>query len=651
MSLLESAWNRTYGRNRITRKCHEDRVLFYDTNNQGIFAKLKYFGYTAKTYLRERKVVFPEYKNQYLNAKHRQLILENDVISFDVFDTMLLRPVCRPTDMFYFLEHINGIPDFRNIRIKAEQYARINANKSNGEINIYDIYEVVHKWCDLDIDTGVKQEIDLETNLCFANPYVFELYQYAIENGKEIIITSDMYIPTEDLLQLLKQKRYENIAKAYVSCDEGVSKHSGLLPKKIKQQYSQKKILHIGDNKNSDCKMWKNCANDTILLSNVNDIGMKNRLYAGTTVQGSVYAGIVNAHLYNGLNKECENPYFEYGYVYGGILTLGFCQWLQEVVQKENVDKILFLARDCKIIKEVYDNEYSKEDTSYFLTSRMALLPVLCKYSFDAFVDEAFKMRLLDERMTIRQTFEDLDLESVISELSIKDADMYIDTNSWSDFKKKLYKIKNSIQNQYSEKYNLLKQYVSEQIGNNKKIAIVDLGWRGSSILYLKYMIEKEFMGTSVVGAMFGSADVSMVRMRCSDSNMYSYLFSPNDSRYLEVNGSIMLNAEERLYLEYMYTDVINSVIGYATAEDGGISVVGENKNIDGNNKMVSAMHEGIRAFVRDYKNCTVTLGVNIALGQEIAYTPMYRLLNEKKALKKIFANFKEKKSTIHGFM
>ena len=365
-----------------------------------------------------------------------------------------------------------------------------------------------------------------------------------------------------------------------------------------------------------------------------------------------MYAGIVNAHLYNGLSSECKSPYYEYGYVYGGILTLGFCQWLHNIAQKEKADKILFLSRDCKIIKEIYGKEYPDNNSTYFLTSRIALLPILAELFFDTFVDEAFKLRLFEENMTVQDAFKDLDLESVLEGFSTDDGykKSRIKQKDWDDFKRKVYSVKSDIQKAYDDKYKLLKSYISLQIDVAKRITIVDLGWRGSSILYLKYMIEKEFPETSVIGAMFGTADYSIAKMRTCDATIHSYLFSPNDSSYSEIGGKAMINADERLFLEYMYTDVINSVIGYAYAEDGGVYDIRENKSIDDNNTMVAAMHDGIRMFIKDYNERLGSVKDIIVLNKEDAYMPIYRLLHNKK-FKKLFRNYKEKKSTMHGFL
>ena len=47
-----------------------------------------------------------------------------DVISFDIFDTLLLRPFSEPSELFYFLGIEFSCPDLRRIRQEAESEAR-----------------------------------------------------------------------------------------------------------------------------------------------------------------------------------------------------------------------------------------------------------------------------------------------------------------------------------------------------------------------------------------------------------------------------------------------------------------------------------------------------------------------------------------------
>lgn len=68
-------------------------------------------------------------------------LITYDVISFDIFDTLVLRPFDNPKSVFMLIGQKLGVSGFRNIRINAEKEARDikEAEFGNREINIYDI--------------------------------------------------------------------------------------------------------------------------------------------------------------------------------------------------------------------------------------------------------------------------------------------------------------------------------------------------------------------------------------------------------------------------------------------------------------------------------------------------------------------------------
>ena len=74
-----------------------------------------------------------------------KLIDSNNVISFDIFDTLLLRNVYKPTDIFRILSKIAfekyNIEDFYSIRVVAEKKSRTEEN--NNECRFDEIYKKI----------------------------------------------------------------------------------------------------------------------------------------------------------------------------------------------------------------------------------------------------------------------------------------------------------------------------------------------------------------------------------------------------------------------------------------------------------------------------------------------------------------------------
>jgi len=180
---------------------------------------------------------------------------EYDVISFDIFDTLILRKVNRPTDLFYQIERETGQPGFHDKRVQAEMDARQRASKVNGEVDIFDIYRELSQHSVLDVEQSVKKEFEAEKKSCFANPAMEDVYRLLVEKGCRMIAVSDMYLPGKYLRQLLDECGFGNIEQVFVSCDYGVGKSDGALQKRVQSEFEERlRFIHIGDNFESDVK-------------------------------------------------------------------------------------------------------------------------------------------------------------------------------------------------------------------------------------------------------------------------------------------------------------------------------------------------------------------------------------------------------------
>ena len=203
----------------------------------------------------------------------------------------------------------------------------------------------------------------LEMDFCYANPFMLQVFEALRRMGKKMIVVSDMYLPRDFLEALLEKNGYGGIEKLYVSCEYGKSKADGALFELIKGEYPGTTVIHVGDNEHSDKKMAKKNGFESLFYPNVNRMAVLLRPYDMSPVIGGAYRGIVNNHLYQG-NMSYSREY-EYGFVYGGLFVLGYCQFIHEYCVNEKIDRLLFLSRDGDILKQVYDQLYPEDGTSY----------------------------------------------------------------------------------------------------------------------------------------------------------------------------------------------------------------------------------------------------------------------------------------------
>jgi len=420
-------------------------------------------------------------------------LFEYDVISFDIFDTLLLRNLNKPRDLFMILGERFDIIDFWRIRFSAEVDARKKhqALYGNREINIYDIYDLIEKRTGLNAKVGIETEFELECEICYANPYMKEAYAILHSKGLPIYMVSDMYWPKEYLIKLLKKNGYKNYEDVLVSCDYKGNKTNGFLFKALIMRTGlDKKIVHIGDNKQADVSAAESFGLATRYYANVQTCGDIYRENGMSPLIRATYRGIVNAHLHNGMEKYTEQ--YEYGFIFGGLFVLGYVNWIHEQAKRRGIKKILFIARDGYIYKKIYDKLFSDIPSYYVFWSRVASLKYACEYERQDFLTIMIDHKF-GQDISISSMLKSLDLQEMIpllSQYDLRPEELIHSGNkeSLSSFFVENWELLLSIQKPGQEQ---AEKYYKSIIGTSDAIALVDIGWRGDNQLGLKKLIQK----------------------------------------------------------------------------------------------------------------------------------------------------------------
>lgn len=463
-------------------------------------------------------------------------LLKYDVISFDIFDTLILRALEEPKDVFVLVgERLNCI-DFASIRYKAEVEAReINfIKKGTREVTIEDIYTCVEKKTGISKEIGIETEINVEKDICVANPYMKCVFNILQSQRKKIVVCSDMYYPKSIMSELLNSCGYSDIGDIIVSCDYGTSKKSGELFYILRKKYGEKsQIVHLGDNLAADIHQAEKAGLITRYYKKCAEISKTFRENGMSPLARASYRGIVNLTIYNGSNT--FSPAYEYGFIYGGFFVLGYVRWIHEQAKKDHVDKVLFLARDGYIYKKVYDLLYNDIPSEYAFWSRLSSLKYGNKFNLNDFFSRVLN-RKVNENNTILSLIQDFGLEIVIPYL--KDYGLEIDEMVHNGNKKQIELcLRSNINkineaNVQSELY--AKLYYSSLIKNCSKIALVDTGWRGDNQYILKRLIEEKWDSRcSVLCYMAGSISAERNNSFILKENLKCYMFSAQKNRNL----------------------------------------------------------------------------------------------------------------------
>lgn len=301
-----------------------------------------------------------------------KIIDEIDIVSFDIFDTLLWRPYIKASDMFIHLEEITRRNGFAEKRQEAESlfYQKYGYSR---EVTIDDIYAILPEFIDLK-----ERELNLELQILNVNFEIKKYYDYAKKIGKKIIICSDMYLPVDFLEKVLKKNGYGEYDKLYVSNAINRRKDRGdmydyvLADLKVKPS----RILHIGDNKNSD---YKNAIYYGLKACHyLNPINVAAKKCAKLKKLIKIASNrldlsiLISLYIHRCKPSLEENNYWEnFGYFYGGSMTYAYCKFIYNQSKLNNIAKILFIARDGYLLQKVFNIFYHQIKTYYIYAPRI----------------------------------------------------------------------------------------------------------------------------------------------------------------------------------------------------------------------------------------------------------------------------------------
>lgn len=568
-----------------------------------------------------------------------------DIVSFDIFDTLILRPFSEPTDLFYFLAAELDILDMKRIRVEQEAAARRECFRRKGhyEVTFREIWERMERVIGISSIQGMKLEEELEQKFCYANPFMEEVFHSLQEMGKKIIAVSDMYLPEKFLSQLLEQKGYTGISGIYVSCEYGCSKGNGGLFEIVKNTYRDNtRIIHVGDNEYSDVKMARRSGVDSFYYPNVNKMALSFRPYDMSPVIGGAYRGIVDNHLYTGLYSYSME--YEYGFIYGGLFAVGYCNFIHEYCEKHRIDRLLFLSRDGDILKQVYDRMYPADDTRYVYWSRTAAVKLMAEYNrYDYF--RRFLYHKVNQNIPIRKILQSMDLELLSDKL-----EAYVDRDiqekdtgtrlALSDelTDKNVEPLKRFLQKHYDEitavyrvQNEAAKQYYTAELAGAGRAAAVDIGWAGSGAMSLAFLAERVWkLPCEVTGIIAGTntvhnAEPDASEMFLQNGKLVSYLFSQSHNRDLLKKHDI--NKDYNVFWELLLSSPTPQFLGFGFQHDGKGNGTRELElcfgKLDENQDGIREIQKGILDFADQYREHFEDCPYMFAVSGRDAYAPM----------------------------
>lgn len=287
-----------------------------------------------------------------------------DIITFDVFDTLITRCVCRPADVFSLMEAAakdRGLihSEFARDRVRAEAEAYEACGDTAGLAQIYEMLSSRSGYAQDQCAALMALELDMERKAVIPRRDMLELVRNLLYAGKRIVLCSDMYLSSSQIRDLLVQCGYPEGMEIWVSCEKGGTKHSG----KLWEQFFESvptglRVIHVGDNEDGDYRALKRLGREALLIPSGLARFQDSELYGYLSkyMDGGIGCSLVLGYL---INRACFNSPFadsgsgeEITAVWAGAAFGCFMDFL---IRNRDDSQLLFVTREGYLLRPMYE--------------------------------------------------------------------------------------------------------------------------------------------------------------------------------------------------------------------------------------------------------------------------------------------------------
>jgi predicted HAD superfamily hydrolase len=484
--------------------------------------------------------------NVYTKNDLLQKIDEADVVSFDLFDTLISRKIFYYADLFEM-----GLPAGRlavEIELSKDYAPRL--------AEIYERIDGQNK------EKLAQKEWELDSNTFIPREGMKEILEYVKSKNKTLILTSDSYYSKDQIVSVLDRLELNLFDVVFVSCEYGKSKANGLFSI-VKEKHPNKEILHIGDDEYVDVEKAVENGIESFRIYAAKDIyeaigslgvSQDSNSFADRTKIGLVISRLFsNPFLFEDESLQIQvKDAKDIGYALCGPMVMDFVIWLNEYVKKNGIENVLLCARDGYLIDKIV----SSKNMVYFLTSRTSAIRAGIKNQSD--IDYVDSMKFFGSQA-----------ESLLTRFGIVLED--------GEDRNKAILEKAAVQRENYQKY------ISRLGLGDGKTAVFDFVAKGTTQLFLRNIMSQE-----LVGAYFLQLEPEFM----ADKGMKI------DSFYTEAERDKSVIFDCYYILETILTSPMPSVDEF---DSNGQPIYAKETRSKSNLECVERMQQGILEFVEDY--------------------------------------------------
>lgn len=467
-------------------------------------------------------------------AEWERLLPKVDTVCFDVFDTLLVRLVAKPVDVFAEVAALarDLLPShltpagFTEIRVDSERSLRL-VRKHRGErpeVRLADIYAELCRQLHLPAENAPllsEAELETERSLLLPNPRLKPLFDAARAAGKRVLILSDTYFPAAFIHERLTAAGFE-VAPADIlaSCELDAGKYDGSLYRVCitRTGINPARTLQVGDNLAADVHEARRAG--WLALHHPWEISHRASCQHNNPDLARSESRMLAAGYLAGLRETATGAPDEFWWNLGartlGPLLIGFCTWLNGRLQENRPARVRFLLRDGYLIERVFSILYpdtgARPPSGLLHTSRRAFrLPGLT-------VAETFDVSSLVETANpqpVRSYLERLNLPAdrlaaAVQRAGFASLSEVVPNASSCPRILALFRAPEVLQclsqRAQVERRMLLRYLENEGLLSGEPVALVELGWRCSVQKALVRLLESEGKPAPFTGYYLGTS-------------------------------------------------------------------------------------------------------------------------------------------------
>lgn len=465
---------------RIGDLCREYNVELYDVRGKDLLA--------------DTQVVYDfNLINGYIKTDVFDKVKQVDVVSFDLFDTLVVRDILSSSDV---INLVNARLEERGIIIDNFIQKRIAVEKqmSQGHApRLESIYGILlDSSHDIQISASDLADLEYRVDIELLRPRtdMVDILLKIKKDGKRVYITSESYYSESQISVILEKFGITDIDGLIVSCEYDTSK-TGELFERLITIAGTKNILHIGDDIVADIESAKRHGIQAFQIYSaaelLESIGGLKLLSDEMNLSDKIRIGMFIADLFNSPfqfeDKEkrihVDNAY-NIGYLFTAPMIMDFAKWFGEQVKEYELSNIWFCARDGYLLQKLYEILYPDSVSEYFLTSRTSSIRAGMENISDVeYVDSMKFSGDIKENLKTRFGIDD----NILEECKIDES------------QSGLMQYANVILSESERKRFNTKKYIQRLKINSGGIGLFDFVAKGTSQMYIQKLVDNRIKG------------------------------------------------------------------------------------------------------------------------------------------------------------